>query len=61
MDANFAIRPIELHLEVDQNSVAEFYVGASFAIGSFLWQIEVDQGFTEFYMYANFAIWPIDW
>jgi hypothetical protein len=45
-----------LQLEVDQDGVTEFYLGANFAIGPFVWQIEVDQGVTEFYMDANFAI-----
>jgi hypothetical protein len=34
---------------------------AYFAIGSFDWQLELDQGVTEFYVDANFAIGPIDW
>jgi hypothetical protein len=61
MDANFAIRPIVLQLEVDQDGVTEFYVGAHFAFGPFLWHSEVAQGVTEFYMDAQFAIGPIDW
>jgi hypothetical protein len=36
MDANFAIRPVD-------------------------WQLELDQGVTDFYMDANLAIGPIDW
>jgi hypothetical protein len=35
-------------------------VNASFAIGPFVWQIEVDQGVTEFDVEANIAIGPID-
>jgi hypothetical protein len=37
VDANFAIRPIDLQLEVDQNSITEFYVGANFAIDPIDW------------------------
>ena len=35
-------------------------MNASFAIGPFDWQIEVDQGVTEFDVEANIAIGPID-
>ena len=56
MDTNFAIRPIDLQLEIDQDGVTEFYVGAHFAIRPFVWQIEIAQGVTQFYMDANFAI-----
>ncbi len=56
MDANFTIRPIDLQLEVDQDGITEFYLGANSAIRPFVWQIEVDPGVTEIYMDANFAI-----
>ena len=42
MDTNFAIGPINWHLESDQG-VTEFYVDASFAIGPIDWQLELDQ------------------
>ena len=34
---------------------------ANVAIGPIDWQLELDQGVTEFYVYAYFAIKPIDW
>ena len=34
---------------------------ANFAIGPFVWQIEVDQYVKEFDVEANFGIGPIDW
>jgi len=34
-------------------------VEANIAIGPIDWQLELDQGVTEFYMNANFAIGPI--
>ena len=37
------------------------YVEANFAIGPINWQLELDQGVTDFYMDFNFAIGPIDW
>jgi hypothetical protein len=36
-------------------------VDTNFAIGPIEWQLELDQGVTEFYVDANFAIRPIDW
>jgi hypothetical protein len=36
-------------------------VDANLAIRSFGWQLELDQGVTDFYVDANFAIGPIDW
>jgi hypothetical protein len=32
-----------------------------FSIGPLDWQLELDQGLTEFYVDTNFAIWPINW
>ena len=37
------------------------YVDANFAIGPFVWQIEVDQYVKEFDVEANVGIGPIDW
>ena len=34
---------------------------ANFAIGPFVWQIELDQYVKEFDVEANFGIGPIDW
>jgi hypothetical protein len=36
-------------------------VTANFAIQPMDWQLELDQGVTEFYMDTNFAIGTIDW
>jgi hypothetical protein len=36
-------------------------VDANFAIGPINWQLELDQGITEFYVDANFAIGPFVW
>ena len=36
-------------------------MNSNLAIGPFIWQIEVDQGVTEFNVEANIAIGPIDW
>jgi hypothetical protein len=36
-------------------------VDANFTIRPFVWQIEVDQGITEFNVVAIIAIGPIDW
>ena len=33
----------------------------TFAIRPIKWQLELDQGVTEFYVYTNFAIGTIDW
>ena len=34
---------------------------ANFAIGPIDWQLELDQGITEFFLDASFAIRSIDW
>ncbi len=34
---------------------------ANFAIGPINWQLELDQGVTEFYVDVHFALGPIDW
>jgi hypothetical protein len=36
-------------------------VDANFAIGPIGWQLELDQGITEFYVDATFSIGPIDY
>jgi hypothetical protein len=36
-------------------------VDATFAIGTINWQLELDQGVTEFYVDANFAIRTVNW
>ena len=36
-------------------------MNANYAIRTFVWQIEVDQGITEFNVEVNIAIGPIDW
>ncbi len=33
----------------------------NFAVGPFVWQLDLDQGVTEFYMGANFAIGSFVW
>ena len=43
MDANFAIRPVDWQLELDQG-VTEFYVDANLAIGPIDWQLEIRPG-----------------
>ncbi len=34
---------------------------ANFAVGPFVWQLDLAQGVAEFYVDANFAIRPVDW
>jgi len=36
-------------------------VDANFVIRSLNWQLELDQGVTDFYVDTNFAIGTIDW
>jgi hypothetical protein len=36
-------------------------VDANVAVRPFVWQLELDQGVTEFYVDANFTIKPINW
>jgi hypothetical protein len=36
-------------------------VDANFAIRPIGWQLELEQGITEFYVDTTFAILPIDW
>jgi hypothetical protein len=36
-------------------------VDANFTIGPIDWQLQLDQGVTEFYVAATFAIGPIEW
>jgi hypothetical protein len=43
VDANFAIRPVDWQLELDQG-VTEFYVDANLAIGPIDWQLEIRPG-----------------
>ena len=52
MDANFAIRPVDWQLELDQG-VTEFYVDAKFVIRSLNWQLEIRHGVTDCYVDAN--------
>ena len=41
MDAKFAIRTNDWELDLDKG-VAELFVDANFAIGPFVWQLELD-------------------